>query len=219
MFDFQGFLDGKLVHLPPKFEPALMTADEKRQFHNIILDRGEEFFSADFPYGIIWAREGGGCMVPLPSIIYNGSTRVAESQRRKPVANHLYQFCGVDDSSHYRTYHGVYRCMRVVTASWEHLASLDRKLADRFLARVVVGSGAAPPMFVSLIHDLYVTGAMKVHFVVLRCEYFDSPALKQVRSTGEYPTITTPSYSGFKRPTDRYQGRSEGSSKKPRLMD
>ena len=34
-FDLRGFLDGRLVELPPRPEPELMTGEEKRRFKNV----------------------------------------------------------------------------------------------------------------------------------------------------------------------------------------
>jgi len=34
-FDLRGFLDGRLVELPPRPEPELMSAEEKRLFKNV----------------------------------------------------------------------------------------------------------------------------------------------------------------------------------------
>ena len=163
-FDLRGFLDGRLVELPPRPEPELMTAEEKRRFKNVssptvivLIDltlylrrsyngtfqasrvcplpkallRGGEFFSANSPHGILWADEGGGCVVPLPSVLYNGKSQIAEPFRDKPIANRSYEFCGVDERGHSRTYHGTYRCIRVVAIDWERLASLDQKVSAR----------------------------------------------------------------------------------------
>jgi len=162
-FDFTGFLDGRLVKLPPRPKPALMSAEEKRRFKNVRsptvkvltdltlylrrshngtpqasrvhpppkeLSRGGEFFSTNSPHGIIWANEGsGGCVVPLPSVVYNGKSQVVDSFHDKPIANHSYEFCGVDERGQSRTYHGTYRCIRVVATDWERLASLDQKVS------------------------------------------------------------------------------------------
>lgn len=47
----------------------------------------------------------------------------------------------------------------------------------------------APPVLVSSIRQLYKTGALKIHCVVLRCEGFDATTVKQVRSTEKPPTV------------------------------
>jgi len=163
-FDLRGFLDGRLVKLPPRPEPKLMTGEEKRRFKNVRspavkvltnltlcsrrsnngtppvsrvrpppkeLSRGGEFFSSNSPHGIMWANEGGGCVVPLPSVLYNGKSQIADQFRDIPIANHSYEFCGVDERGQNRTYHGTYRCIRVVATDWERLASLDLKVSAR----------------------------------------------------------------------------------------
>ena len=90
--------------------------------------RGEELFSTDAPHGIMWATadQSGGCVVPLPSVQYNGKTETTERLLHNLVENQLYQFCGVSDSGNRCAYHGVYRCIGVVTVDWEQLVSLDR---------------------------------------------------------------------------------------------
>jgi len=92
--------------------------------------RGDEFFYVNSLDGIIWADEGGGCVVPLPSVVYNGKSQMTEAFRRKPVANHSYEFCGIDEDERYgRAYHGTYRCIRVIKIDWEQLVSLDQKVS------------------------------------------------------------------------------------------
>lgn len=93
------------------------------------MQRGREFFSTSVPHGIIWADEGGGCVVPLPSVLYNGKSQASEPLRDKPVANHSYEFCGVDERNQHRTYHGTYRCIKVVTIDWEQLMFLDQEVS------------------------------------------------------------------------------------------
>lgn len=68
-------------------------------------------------------------MVPLPSVVYNGKAQAAEQLRGKPVPNRSYEFCGVDERNKNRTYHGTYRCVRVVTTDWEELMLVDRKVS------------------------------------------------------------------------------------------
>lgn len=106
-----------------------MPLDPKTHFPLLSEDpqRGEELFSTDSPNGILWADQGEGCVVPLPSVLYNGRTQTTERVRRKPVENRLYQLCVVDKTGHCHTYyHGVYRCIGVITADWEQLVSLDK---------------------------------------------------------------------------------------------
>lgn len=69
--------------------------------------------------------------MPLPSVIYNAKTKATEGYRYKPVGNQLYQFCGVDDINHHRTYHyhGMYRCIAVVRADWARLQFIDEKVS------------------------------------------------------------------------------------------
>lgn len=63
--------------------------------------------------------------MPLPSVLYNGKTQINELLRDTPVANRSYEFCGVDERNHRRTYHGTYRCIEVIKTDWEQLKSLD----------------------------------------------------------------------------------------------
>lgn len=49
--------------------------------------------------------------------------------RQKASVNHAYQFCGVDERNHHRTYHGVYRCVAVVTTEWQRLARIDEEVS------------------------------------------------------------------------------------------
>ncbi|KAF9651392.1 hypothetical protein BDM02DRAFT_3184644 [Thelephora ganbajun] len=220
MFDFRRFLDGRLVKLPSRHKPTLMTAEEKCRFKDVVVQRGGEFFSAGDPHGIIWADEGGGCVVPLPSVVYNGKSQIAEQLGDKPIANRSYEFCGVDKRNHRRTYHGTYRCVKVTTTDWKHLVFLDQKFAEHFLGRVVIETGFAPPVFVSFIRRLYETGVLKVYCVVLQYERFNGAAVEQVQSTEKSSTIiNVPSHRGGKRPNGQHQGRGEGSSKKPRLKN
>ena len=93
------------------------------------LQRGKELFSTSSPHSIIWANEGGGCVVPLPSVLYNGKTQASEPLRHRPVENHSYEFFGVDERGHHRTYHGTYRCIKLVTIDWEQLMSLDQEVS------------------------------------------------------------------------------------------
>ena len=93
------------------------------------LQRGRERFSTSSPHSIIWANEGGGCVVPLPSVLYNGKSQASEPFRHKPVENHSYEFFGVDERCHHRAYHGTYRCIKVVTIDWEQLMSLDQEVS------------------------------------------------------------------------------------------
>jgi len=221
VFDFRRFLEGRLIKLPQRHEPAVfMTSEENRRFKSVISQRGEEVFSSDTPHGIMWANEGGGCVVPLPSVFFNGNTQTAEKPSQRPVVDRSYQLCGVDEEGHYRTYHGTYRCIRGVATDWEHLVSLDRKLAGQFLSRVVVGTGLAPPVFVSLIERLYKSGALKIDCFVLQFEHFDGATVKQVLSK-ECPTpnLKVPSRSGGKRPSDQQRGRAGGSSKRARMKN
>ena len=107
--------------LVPKTRFPLLSEDSQR---------GEELFSTDAPHGIMWADEGEGCVVPLPSVLYNGRTQTSERVRRKPVEDRLYQLCVVDLTGHGHTYyHGVYRCIGVITADWEQLVSLDKDVS------------------------------------------------------------------------------------------
>ena len=68
-------------------------------------------------------------MVPLPSVVYNGRSQIAEPFYDKPISKRSYEFCGVDDQGKNRTYHGTYRCIRVVATDWEQLAALDQKVS------------------------------------------------------------------------------------------
>lgn len=69
-------------------------------------------------------------MVPLPSVVYNGKNQTTEAFRRKPVANHSYEFCGVDKSNRRsRVYYGTYHCVRVITIDWEQLMALDQEVS------------------------------------------------------------------------------------------
>jgi len=219
VFDFRRFLEGRLIKPPQGHQSTvLMTPEENRRFKRVILQRGEGFFAADILRGIIWADGGGGCVVPLPSVLYNGGTQTPEKLRYKPVADHSYQFCAVDERGQSHIYHGTYHCIRVVATDWEHLASLDKKLAEQFLGRVIVGKGLVPPVFVTLIEQLYKTGALKVDCAVLRFEHFDDTTAKQVLSREGPPSIiNVPSHSGGKRPSDQDRGRTGNSSKRSRL--
>jgi len=67
-------------------------------------------------------------VVPLPSVSYNGKSQTSELSSHKLIANSSYEFCGVDERNHYRTYHGTYRCIKVVKTDWEQLRSLDQKV-------------------------------------------------------------------------------------------
>jgi len=159
-------------------------------------------------------------VVPLPSILYNGKNQSSEPLRHRPVANRSYEFCGVDERNHHRTYHGTYRCTKVVKTDWEQLRSLDQKVADSFLGRVVIEVNFATPVFVSFIQQLYKTGVLKVDCVVLQYERFNAAAAGEARWTPEKPPtiIDVPSSrTSGKRPGEQQnRERAEGSSKRPR---
>ena len=128
MYVFVSFRSPVQSHLPLKvIQQRCASAPQQRlPFPSNALQRGEKFFS---PHGIIWAGENGGCVVPLPSVLYNGKTQATEKPRYKPFVNHTYQFCGLDEQGQHPTYHGNYRCIAVVTTYWKHLASIDQKVS------------------------------------------------------------------------------------------
>ena len=68
-------------------------------------------------------------MVPLPSVLYNGKSQTSELPRHRAVENRSYEFCGIDEQNHRRTYHGTYHCIKVVKTDWEQLMSLDQKVS------------------------------------------------------------------------------------------
>ncbi|KAF9778174.1 hypothetical protein BJ322DRAFT_1093374 [Thelephora terrestris] len=219
--NLRKFLDGKFIDLPPRHPPAFMSAEGKRWFTQATQQRGEEPFSSNAPRSIIWAGETGGCVVPLPSVLYNGRAQAPEEYRYKPVPNHSYHLWGIDERNHYRTYHGIYRCVAVVSGDWRHLESIDLEVAGRFLGRVVVEKGFATDMVVSFVKKLYQTGALMIDYVLLRYETFDGATVKQVQTAGGPPTIiNVPSpHTGSKRPSDQYQEWADGSVKKPKLQN
>ena len=95
-------------------------------YHSGGLQRGEALFSIGAPHAIMWAYQSGGCVVPLPSVVYNRKTETTERFLHHLVENQLYQFCGVNDDGNRRTYHGVYRCIGVIPVDWEQLVSRDK---------------------------------------------------------------------------------------------
>jgi len=130
---------------------------------------------------IQWANEGGGCVVPLPPVVYKGKKLAAERVRKDVFERSSYELFGVDSRCNY---YGTYRCIKVATMSWADLTSSGREFTDVFLDGTVVHDGHAAPVIKTLMRGMYETGILPAGCAVLRFEGFNNEIVEEMRSAG-----------------------------------
>jgi len=216
-FDVHKFLSGALEQLPPMPKPIVVTGREGKPRFKGVVRRNinkKSILSANGSNTIKWANQGGGCVIPFPLVIYNGSKNAVEKSR-KSIESCSYEFFGVDEHC---TYYGTYRCIKLAAVDWTELTSFGREFTEAFLDTAIVQDGHASPAIQSLMRSMYETGMLKAGCAVLRCEGFDETTAGEVEGPKIRGTLAF-NTGGKRRPNaDDHNGEgSQGPSKKPKL--
>lgn len=217
-FNVRQFLNGTLEGLPPMPNPVVVAADGRLLARGVTIEsrREKRILYVNGENAIKWANKGGGCVIPFPPAIYNGSTNVAEPQASKEtIEDRSFELFGVDGHC---IYYGTYRCIKVATMDWKALKLVGHEFASAFLEATIVRDGHAAPVTRSFVENMYMTGILKPTCAVLRCEGFDDVIMKDVQSASRLPRGGNALIHNVgKRPKHNGKG-SQGPSKKPRLM-